>query len=76
MTLTKETTVTNVVMTVLAVVVAIATCSDGGRSFGHRVHATTVCTAPKYVFFKYLYLNNYKSSLCKNLNIAFYKTKL
>ena len=33
--------------------------------------STTVCTAPKYGFFKHLYLNNYKSYLYKFLNIAY-----
>ena len=41
------------------------------RSFGHHVHAATVCTAPKYVFFKYLYLNNYEGYLYRILNMAY-----
>ena len=41
------------------------------RSFSHRVHAATACIVPKYIFFKYLYLNNYKRYLYKILNIVY-----
>jgi hypothetical protein len=49
-----------------------SSCGDlGSKSFGYRVHAATACTAPKYIVFKYLYLNNYKRYLYKILNIAY-----
>jgi len=41
------------------------------RSLSHLVHGPTSCTAPKYVFLKYLYLNNHNGYLCKIVNIAY-----